>query len=165
LFKVFLTEAKVNKILSLCAQIITSKTITTRKLSSFIGLCVHAFNAITLAPLHYRSLERDTIKNLAVYNGDYDSPITLSQESTTEVIWWYENVVKLNGKSIRKVPFDFFIETDASKNDWGAYFNGKFAGGRWSSLESTNHINFFICYFPSFEDFFLIKYNVPSHWY
>ena len=109
LFKVFLTEAKINKILSLCAQIISSKTNTTRKLSSFIGLCVHAFNAITLAPLHYRSLERDKIKNLAVYNGDYDSPIALSQESTTEVIWWSENVEKLNGKFIRKTPIDFFI--------------------------------------------------------
>jgi hypothetical protein len=118
LFKVFLTEAKFNKILSLCAQIISSKTNTTRKLSSFIGLCVHAFNAITLAPLHYRSLERDKIKNLAVYNGDYDSPIALSQESTTEVIWWSENVEKMNGKSIRKTPIDFFIETDASKNGW-----------------------------------------------
>jgi hypothetical protein len=42
----------------------------------------------------------------------------LSQESTTEVIWWSENVVKLNGKSIRKGPIDFFIETDASKNGW-----------------------------------------------
>jgi hypothetical protein len=40
LLKVFLTEAKINKILSLCVQIISSKTITTRKLSSFIGLCV-----------------------------------------------------------------------------------------------------------------------------
>ena len=48
----------------------------------------------------------------------------------------------MNEKSIRKGPIDFFIETDASKNGWGACFNGKFAGGRWSSLESTNHINF-----------------------
>jgi len=142
LFKVFLTEAKVNKILSLCAQIISSKTITARKLSSFIGVCVHAFNVITLASLHYRSLERDKIKNLAIYNGDYDSPIALSQESATEVIWWCENVEKLKGTFFRKSPIDFFIDTDASKNGWGAYFNGKFAGGRWSSLESTNHINF-----------------------
>ena len=87
LFKVFLTEAKVDKILSLCAQIISSKTITTRKLSFFIGFCVLAFIAITLVLLHYRSLERDKVKNLAIYNGDYDSPIALSQESTTEVIW------------------------------------------------------------------------------
>jgi hypothetical protein len=36
----------------------------------------------------------------------------------------------LNGKSIRKGLIDFFIETDASKNGWGAYFNGKFTGGR-----------------------------------
>ena len=141
MFKGFLTEAKVNKILSLCTQIISSKTITTRKLSSFIGLCVHAFNAITLAPLHYRSLEKDKVKNLAIYNGDYDSPIALSQESTTKFIWWSANVEKLNGKSIRKTPIEFFIETDASKNGWGAYLNGKFAGGRWSSLKSTN-INF-----------------------
>ena len=80
LFKVFLTEAKVNKILRLCAQIISSKTITIRKL--------------TLIPLHYIALERDKNKKLAVYNGDYDSPIALSQESTTDVIWLSENKKK-----------------------------------------------------------------------
>ena len=61
-------------------------------------------------------ISRDKIKNLAVYNGDYYSPIALSQESTTEVIWWSENVEKLIGKSIRKSRIDFFIETDASTN-------------------------------------------------
>ena len=66
LFKVFLTQSQVNKIFGLCAQIISSETITTRKLSSFIGLCVHAFNAIALSPLHYRSPERYIDKNSAV---------------------------------------------------------------------------------------------------
>ena len=66
LFKVFLTQSQVNKIFVLCAQIISSETITTRKLSSFIGLCVHAFNAIALSPLHYRSPERYIDKDLAV---------------------------------------------------------------------------------------------------
>ena len=72
--------------------------------------------------MHYRSLERDKLKNLAVYNGDcdYDSLISLSQESNTDVIWWSGNVEKFNGKSIRKPCIDFFIETDASKNGWGA---------------------------------------------
>jgi hypothetical protein len=61
LFKVFLAQSQVNKIFGLCAQIIT-----TRKLSSFIGLCVHAFNTIALSPLHYRSPERYIDKDLAV---------------------------------------------------------------------------------------------------
>lgn len=66
LFKIFLTQSQVNKIFGLCAQIISSETITTRKLSSFIGLCVHAFNTIALSPLHYRSPERYIDKDLAV---------------------------------------------------------------------------------------------------
>lgn len=34
-----------------------------------------------------RERQKQEIKKLAVYNGDYDSPIALSQESTTDVIW------------------------------------------------------------------------------
>ena len=142
LFKVFLTEEKIQKILSMCSTFLISKIISIRQLSSFIGLCVHAFNAITLAPLHYRSLERDKVFNLATANNNYDALMTLSKESITEITWWFENVRTLNGKPIRMGPVDFYLETDASNDGWGAHFNGTHAGGRWSALESTNHINY-----------------------
>ena len=62
----------------------------------------------------------------------------------------------MNGESIRKSPIEFFIETDASKNGWGAYFNGKFVRGRWSSLECTNQINVLKLFaiFLAFKSFF-----------
>ena len=94
-FKVFLTEEKIVKILSLCSSIPKEKKVTIRKFASLIGLVVHAFNTF----MHYRNLEKDKIKNLN--NSDnYDLEMYISNASTTEMIWWSHNVRTLNGKPI-----------------------------------------------------------------
>lgn len=46
LFKVFLTDEKVDKMISLGNSILHKKEITIRCLASFIGLVVHAFYAV-----------------------------------------------------------------------------------------------------------------------
>ena len=107
-----------------------------------IGLFIHAFNAITIAPLHYRALERDKVKHLFLSQNNFDSFMCPSVESVREVTWWFDNVEKLNGKPIRFKSVDIWIKTDASNSGWGAHVNGLFAGGRWKTLESTNHINY-----------------------
>ena len=58
-FKNFLTEEKIDKIISLGKFILQQKSITIRCLASFIGLVVHAFYAVTFGPLYYRGLERN----------------------------------------------------------------------------------------------------------
>ena len=54
LFKVFLTDENVDKIISFGNAILHKREITIRFLSSFIGLVVRAFYAVLFAPLHYR---------------------------------------------------------------------------------------------------------------
>jgi hypothetical protein len=47
-FKVVLTDKKVDWIISLVHSILQQKNVVIRCLASFIGLIVHAFNAVTL---------------------------------------------------------------------------------------------------------------------
>lgn len=61
-FKVFLTEEKIVKILSLCSSIPKEKKVTIRKFASLIGLVVHAFNTF----MHYRNLEKDKILTIQI---------------------------------------------------------------------------------------------------
>ena len=39
------------------------------------------------------------------------------------------------------VPTDLIIETDASRQGWGAYCQGMLTGGRWLPEETSYHIN------------------------
>ena len=66
----------------------------------------------------------------------------ISNASKTEIIWWSHNVRTLNGKPIRPSPVQFWIETDASLQGWGACLDDKTSGGRWTNMESTYHINY-----------------------
>ena len=65
----------------------------------------------------------------------------LSLESKAEIKWWQDNIVNKNGKDIRPGKIELYIETDASKLGWGANFEGRKTGGRWSKNESGLHIN------------------------
>lgn len=154
-FKVFLTEEKIEKILSLGEKLLNQKCVTVRQLASFIGLIVHAFNAVLLGPLHYRALERDKVKNLR-FSTDYDNDMKLSSESRSEINWWLEHVKSLNGKPIRQKQINTWIETDASLAGWGTHFGQKSTGGRWSQSESNHHINYLelLAIFLSLKSFF-----------
>ncbi|VDI23377.1 Hypothetical predicted protein [Mytilus galloprovincialis] len=142
LFKIFLTDEKIDKIISLGKIILQQKCVTVRCFASFIGLVVHAFNAVSVGPLHYRNMERNKVGALNSCNGDFDSEIFITQESRTEIFWWVNNLKSENGKLIRPIQINFWIETDASLEGWGAKFEGQFAGGRWSLSERSFHINF-----------------------
>ena len=63
-FKVFLTDEKIEKIKKSCSMILEKSFVTIRTVASLIGLLVHAFNAVTHGPLHYRVLEREKTKYL-----------------------------------------------------------------------------------------------------
>ncbi|CAC5367626.1 unnamed protein product [Mytilus coruscus] len=114
LFKIFLTDEKIDKIISLGKVLLKQKFVTVRCLASFIGLVVHAFNAVSVGPLHYRNMERNKVEALNSCNGDFDSEIFITEESKTEFIWWVNNIKSENGKLIRPIQINFWIETDAS---------------------------------------------------
>jgi hypothetical protein len=87
-FKVFLTDEKVDKIISLGHSILQQKNVVIRCLASFIGLIVHAFYAVTFGPLHYRNLERNKVSALRNSFGNFESIVFINEDSKNEIKWW-----------------------------------------------------------------------------
>ena len=131
------------KIIQMAKDILSKSHVVIRHLASLIGLLVHAFFAVLEAPMHYRALERDKVRGLAV-NKDYNDSIILSEPSIFELNWWVLNLRSKNGKTIRPQKPTVFLQTDASGHGWGCFIvnSKKSVGGRWSAVEAKYHINY-----------------------
>ena len=91
--------------------------------------------------MHYRHLELDKICALCANKGNFDSLMTLSTQSKTELTWWVNNVLTAS-KVISHGNPDLTLTTDASNVGWGAVCGDTSNGGFWSLEEQRNHINF-----------------------
>ena len=112
--------------------------------------------------MHYRSLEREKTTALELNDKNFDAELSLSHESKAEVQWWVQNLTSMNGKPIRPKAIDCWIETDASLMGWGTKYGDLSTGGRWSSDESKNHINYLelLAIWFSLKSFFRNKSNL-----
>lgn len=140
-FKVFLTEEKIEKILGMSEKVLKSDFPSIREVSSLIGLYSSASCAVLLAPLFHRFLDNDKNEALSQNNEDYDKTMQISQKSRFEILWWIQNVQINSGKAISQGTPDFYLETDASLQGWGAVFHENSTQGRWTECESSYHIN------------------------
>ena len=138
---VTLTDAKAMKVRSACHNLLLQKTATIRNVAQVIGFLVSSFPAVEFAEMHYRHLERDKICALRANKGNFDSIMTLSAQSKTELTWWIDNVLTAS-KPISHGNPDLTLTTDASNLGWGAVCGGTSTGGFWSLEEQGNHINF-----------------------
>ena len=71
-FKVFLPRDKIDKIKNAAESLLQEDCICIREVAAFIGLIVHAFNAISIGPLYYRALERDKVRALNENDDNYE---------------------------------------------------------------------------------------------
>ncbi|XP_053398281.1 uncharacterized protein LOC123550528 [Mercenaria mercenaria] len=140
---VFLTEEKIQKILSKARHLLQQSAVIVKDLASFIGSIINAFYAVLEAPLHYRQLERDKIYGLGP-DLNFQNKVQLSEASRPELTWWCDNIVVKNGKAIRPRKVQFHCRTDSSLLGWGCVdvVSDRSAHGRWSIDESKYHIIF-----------------------
>ena len=66
--------------------------------------------------------------------------MSLNGNAHTELQWWLHNIT-VNGSTINPRAPELYITSDASKAGWGACCQNLTANGRWSPLESKDHIN------------------------
>ena len=66
--------------------------------------------------------------------------MTLTSSSVAELTWWIENMPHSYRDITYPTPF-MIIQANASTLGWGAVYGDQEVGGRWTSLESTSHIN------------------------
>ena len=96
--------------------------------------------AVFPAPLHYWYLQQ--AKNSVLrFCKSYEAAVHLDSECLQEVQWWKGNLVAWNGKALFQQSTDLVIETNASRQGWGAYCQGMSTGGRWLPEETSYHIS------------------------
>ena len=104
-------------------------------------LLTFSIQAVVLAPLHYRNLQR--LKNLSLSTlKSYEAVVLIDPPAKEEIIWWRDHLQGWNGKALFQSSVDLVIETDASRKGWGAYCEGISTGGpSWYAEEKHVHIN------------------------
>ena len=137
---VTLTGAKAMNVRSACQNLLLQKTATIHSVAQVIGFLDSSFPAVEFAEMHYRHLELK-ICALHANKGNFDSIMTLSAQSKTELTWWIDNVLTAS-KPISHGNPDLTLTTDASNLGWGAVCGDTSTGGFWSLEEQGNHINF-----------------------
>ena len=96
----------------MCTPARSAHTLTVRELAKLIGNLVASMEAVSHGRLFYRQLERDKIKSLQQNKGNFEAKITLSEHSKKELTWW-ENNIMTAAKSLKMLPIDTTIYTDA----------------------------------------------------
>ena len=136
-----LSQDKISKIVSHCREVMSAHTNSVRDLASLIGKMSATIQAVFPAPLFYRHLQLDKIASLRE-NYSYETDVILSKEAKNELKAWTQFLHAWNGRAIVQHTPDLTIQTDASANGWGACLAHQQAGGRWTSQEKLNHINY-----------------------
>ena len=134
------TGEKILKTVEACKRLQNMTKPLISEVAEVIGLIVSNFPGVQFGPLHYRFLERDKTHALITNKGNYKSHMTLTSSSVAELTWWIENMPHSSRDITHPTPF-MIIQTDASTLGWGAVYGDQEVGGRWTSLESTSHIN------------------------
>ena len=102
------------------------------ELARFTGLLVSSFPGVLYEPLFYRHPEMDKTTALRQNKGNYNAHMKLSQESVSEIKWWYDNIPTVNYPILlNNSKVDVIINTNASTKGWG----------KWSDEETQYHIN------------------------
>ena len=73
-------------------QLVTPHKIYQRKLAFFIGNIVGRFTAVSFGSLYYRSLKKDKLEALKISKFNYDTYLTLLDNSITELQWCDNNI-------------------------------------------------------------------------
>ena len=90
-----------------------------REIPQVLGTTVATHPAILPAPLHYRHLERT--KSYYLNCGFYfDNPVPLNKDVQSDLRWWIQEASSYNGRPLQISHWDLTIESNASKQGWGA---------------------------------------------
>ncbi len=138
-----LTTEKVESTIELCEKLLNQYTCSIRELAKVVGKLVSAEPGVPLAPLFYKSLEREKTDLLSKNKGNYDAKIWISCEVKEHLKWWCNNLPGMYREIIPKNP-EITIRSDSSDYAWGGVClnTQQKVNGMWSNSEKKEHINF-----------------------
>ena len=115
------------------SHLLSSETFQIRKLAHVIGTLVVTKLAVIIASLHFRALQHLKIT----------SQVLLGQSAVVYRDSGQLAVVNrpFPGKLLNSNPEAVVMESDASRQGWGAVCQGNRTGGKWTASETELHIN------------------------
>jgi len=137
---VSLTSEKRDKIINKCKLLLKKLTCSIRELAEVIGSVVAAEPGVDFAPLHYKRLEHHKDRFMKQVGGDYEAIIPIDKIVREDLVWWIENLEKVEKQLERNKP-DIQLTSDSSDFAWGGTRDGVSAGGPWTAEEKRWHIN------------------------
>ena len=134
------TDKKTEKIRRVCYNLLKTKKSTIRQLAEVIGNLVAIGPGNSYAPAFYKRMEILRNKWLKISKGNYEFPISLTNEVKEDINWWIKNVDKYPNP-IGTPPFTIEMYTDASLIGYGISCMGEKTNGLWNEKDKLLHIN------------------------
>ena len=135
------SEDKKVKVKEVIQNLLRKEKPKIRTVASVIGLLNDLCKGSDYGQNYTKSLEIQKIKYLRwSKNMGFDGHMKLSQACKDDLNWWLSNIDSASKKIILQRT-KMTLQTDASNLGWGACSKGQSTGGRWSSIESEDHIN------------------------
>ena len=131
---------KVEKFERTTSELLCKKEPTAREVAGVVGLMVAYSPAVEYGKAHIRGLEKDKNLGLGINRGDFSRTMYIGDRGKQDIFWWCSHLIGFP-RRVRLTPPSGTVYTDASLEGWGAHRGSKTAGGRWSKIESTKHIN------------------------
>jgi hypothetical protein len=110
-----------------------------REVASLVGTLIAAAQGTKWGKLYFRKLEKEKCQALKISKGNFDDVMTIVR-GKFDICWWL-SAEKNIPQPMKNGEFAHTIFSDASNAGWGAHWNTKHTGGRWSADEQTAHIN------------------------
>ncbi|XP_057294612.1 uncharacterized protein LOC130623139 [Hydractinia symbiolongicarpus] len=123
-----LPQEKVKRIEEKCKGVLTKPSMTVWELSSLVGKLSSTSPAVIPANLQIRHMQKCLTKALQL-NKSYQAVVHLDPQALWEIHWWLDNLALAQGRSLLKSLQRVIIQTDASKQGWGAVCQGRNIGG------------------------------------
>ena len=135
-------SAEKHQKLKLTAQkILDNPSPTIREVAQLIGTMVSCFPGVEYGELFYRQLEIEKAEALKIHSWDFEQTMHLSSIARSDISWWIRNALS-SKKRIDHGKISHTLYTDASTQGWGASLSDITTGGRWTSSEQSQHINY-----------------------
>ena len=132
---------KMKQIRKEAMQLLAKESVSARQLSQFLGKLNAASQAMLVAPLFYRALQKDLQIALTQGAQNYEHLMILSRDAKEDLDWWQHHLTYWNGRTVIQRQAQVRIQSDASLTGWGAVCDRVSTGGTWSIQEKTMHIN------------------------
>ena len=75
LMRIYMTPAKIAKVIDLCSNLLRTQSPTIRTISQVLGYIISTFPGVMFGPLYFRHLESDKSLALSQGNGNFDLPM------------------------------------------------------------------------------------------